>query len=209
MKSTLNMLYCFITHQANLERTRARVSDMMSALNCEDYLIACGGYSENKYQSDTKILQLNCNDKYEGLPEKVITLYNTVYKNSLFDKYTHFGKLDEDMKVSTLIPESILEGIEYSGRVHSGHGRRTWHYGKVAKESIFYQTSYKGHYPKRWCKGGYGYILSRKSLDIVADYNDSKNEIYEDVMIGKLLEKNNISGASININQYIVSPAHR
>ena len=67
-----NILYIFFTHQDNINKIYDRIKNMMNSLNNSNYIIVQGGDVSDNYDIDSKILSINCNDKYEGLPEKVL-----------------------------------------------------------------------------------------------------------------------------------------
>ena len=182
---------------------------MMKCLNNSNYIIVIGGFENNSYDNEKKILKLKCNDFYEGLPEKIIQTYKYIYKNPNFNIYSHFCKLDEDMIIKKILPLDILSN--YCGNVQSVEGNRKWHFGKCSKTSYFYDKPYNGIFVP-WCKGGYGYILSRKSLEYISQTTDNiiDNVIYEDVYIGIILNNNYISPNMItNLTDYIYSPEHK
>ena len=69
-------LYVFITHKNNLSKCYDRIKNMID----EDFVIVCGGFIKSRYNDDSKILELNCNDSYVGLPEKIIkTISDRIY----------------------------------------------------------------------------------------------------------------------------------
>jgi hypothetical protein len=178
----------------------------MNFLGNKDYLIIKGGYPETTINWKFHTLNLECNDFYEGLPEKVIKTYNFIRINTIFSIYSYVCKLDDDMIINTLIPLHILS--DYCGYVYKYQGNRNWHINKCSITSIFNTTPYKGDYVV-WCRGGYGYILSKKSLVILttSSYN-YKDDIYEDLCISKILHLNNVFPININIRKYIKSPEH-
>ena len=67
-----NILYIFFTHQDNINKIYDRIKNMMNSLNNSNYIIVQGGDVSDNYDNDSKILSINCNDKYEGLPKKVL-----------------------------------------------------------------------------------------------------------------------------------------
>ena len=70
--------------------------------------------------------------------------------------------------------------------------------GKCSKHSVWNKKIYKGNYVP-WCRGGYGYILSRKSALEVKDYKEKyDDEIYEDLLIAKILLKSDIQPTVLN-----------
>lgn len=94
---------------------------------------------------------------------------------------------------------------DYSGQRINGAGPfdRKWYFSKCPEKSPWYNSEYNGEYLP-WADGGCGYILSRKAMNIIVNKKKSnleicENDIYEDLMIGKLLNKNNIFPEKIEI----------
>ena len=115
--------------------------------------------------------------------------------------------MDQDTMVRKLLTENML--TDYCGFVNrSGKGNRKWHIGKCSKNSKFNTMKYTGNFP-HWCMGGFSYVLSKKAINLIKDDNTYFDEIYEDVYIGKLLEKNDIKPCHIRkLKQHIRSPDH-
>lgn len=193
------ILYVFITHQGNIENCYDRIKNMMVD---DDFIIVQGGFIKDSYNEDTKILELNCNDKYAGLPEKVMKTFHFLISDSRFSKYTHFVKLDDDMKVVKRFDR--IEG-DYLGNVHIGDGNREWHIGKTG--TFWDRISYMGEF-KPWCMGGFGYVVSKIALEKITPNHDYLNHIYEDVYIGILMNSVGISPIKINTKDYMISPDH-
>ena len=201
------ILYVFISCQSKLDQCKNKITSMMNNLNCNDYVIVIGGNTENTYDKNTHILKLNCNDFYEGLPEKVIKTFKYISENTNFNKYKYICKMDQDTQVRKLLTENML--TDYCGFVNrSGKGNRKWHIGKCSKNNKFNIMKYMGHFP-HWCMGGFSYVLSKKAINLIKDDEKYLDEIYEDVYIGKLLEKIDIKPSHIRkLKQYIRSPDH-
>jgi hypothetical protein len=168
----------------------------------EDFILVKGGSPKETYNSDTRVLNLNCNDKYIGLPEKIIKTFNFLVNDLRFDKYTHFVKLDDDMTV--LKKFKNIQG-DYLGNVHYGDGSRQWHMGRTG--TFWDQVPYLGEF-KPWCMGGFGYIVSREALEKIVPNYDYLNHIYEDVYIGLLMNKVGVEPKKINTKDYMISPDH-
>jgi hypothetical protein len=196
-----NPLYIFITHRNNLNNCYNRIQYMMDNLNL-DYLVVQGGFIKDNYDENTKILNLNCNDGYIGLPEKVMKTYHFLISNSRFNQYTHFIKCDDDIEVI-----QKFENIEddYMGKVQWVEGNRQWHIGRT--NTFWDQIPYLGEY-KPWCLGGNGYIVSRRALEKITPNHDYLKHIYEDLYIGILMNKIGVTPKNINIKDYMVSPNH-
>lgn len=191
-------LYIFITHQKNFNNCYQRIKEMMKT----DFIIVCGGYIKDSYDEHLKVLKLNCNDGYAGLPEKVLKSFHYVMSDEIFSKYTHFCKLDDDMIVVKRF--GLIEG-DYFGKVHHGDGNRNWHRGRC--NNFWDQMSYNGEFVP-WCMGGFGYVVSRNALLKCLPNFDYINHIYEDVYIGEILKKVDINPINTDIKNYLVSPDH-
>jgi hypothetical protein len=180
---------------------------MMNELKNDNYIIVTGGHDECKYSQDKHLLEINCNDYYEGLPEKVIKTYKFIYESKIFNNFTHFCKLDDDIVIRQIINTSIL--TEYCGNVHSTRtGNRKWHINRCSKDSLFNTTEYTGIFVP-WCLGGCGYIISRNSLKILSADTNYYNEIYEDLYVAKILRCKKIGPTNISdLSRYIYSRDH-
>ena len=200
------ILYLFISCQKLIHKNYERIKDMMKKKNYEKYIIITGGHSENSYNNNTKRLKLNCNDTYEGLPEKVIKTYKFIHENEEFNDISHICKLDEDMILKRLLKKKKLS--HYCGNVCRKKGNRRWHIGKCSPSSKFNKIPYRGIYVP-WCTGGHGYVLSKKSLGILKNKKNYNNEIYEDLYIAKVLRRNKIFPKQLkNIKFFFKSPEH-
>ena len=179
----------------------------MSNLNCQDYLIITGGYQINNHLPNKKLLQLNCNDFYEGLPEKIHNTYTFIYQNDYFNNYKYICKLDDDMVINNLLYPHLL--TPYGGIVNTMlYGNREWHIGKCSEDSKFNKHPYKGYYVP-WCLGGYGYVISTKNLEFISKDTTYLDEIYEDLYIAKILFKHKIYPVHISKwTNFIQSPEH-
>ena len=208
-----NILYIFFTHQNNINNVSKRINIMMSSLNNNNYIIVQGGNISNNYDKNSKILSINCNDKYEGLPEKIIKTYKYIIDSNLFSQYVHFIKLDDDMIIRKLLDNKIIDGIDYCGKLMFSYtGDRKWHIGKCSKNSYWNTNEYKGNYTP-WCLGGYGYCLSRYAINSISVINDeSYNNFasFEDLFIATLLKKKQIDPCNImNWQNFFISPDHK
>lgn len=192
-------LYVFITHKANLESSHARISKMMK----EDFVVVTGGSSKDHYDEERRIAYLNCNDKYVGLPEKVMKTFHFLISDERFSEYTHFAKLDDDMVVSERF--GTIDG-DYLGNVHYVDGNRQWHVGRCG--NFWDRIPYIGDF-KPWCMGGYGYIVSRNALNKITPNHDYLDHIYEDVYIGILMNRAGITPTRIDTTNNLISPDHR
>lgn len=168
----------------------------------DDFVIVNGGFIRDSYNEESKVLNLNCNDLYVGLPEKVMKAFHFLMSDSRFDKYTHFVKLDDDMRIVKKI--SYIDG-DYLGNVHYEDGNRKWHIGRTG--TFWDKIPYLGDF-KPWCMGGFGYIVSRSALEKALPDFDYLTHIYEDVYIGLLMNRIGITPKKINTREYFISPNH-
>ena len=208
-----NILYIFISHENNISNIYNRIQTMMASHNNSNYIIVKGGDISNNYDINSKILSINCNDNYEGLPEKVLKTYKYIVESDKFNKYSHFIKLDDDMIIKKLIDFKIINGLNYCGNVNfSYNGNRRWHIGRCSRNSYWNTNEYKGEYTP-WCLGGYGYCLSRNAMNLISLLNNkSYNNFasFEDLYIAMLLKEKNINPHNIeNWKSFLVSPDHK
>ena len=125
-----NILYIYFTHQDNINNINDRIKNMMNSHNNYNYILVQGGDITNNYDINTKILSINCNDKYEGLPEKVLKTYKYIVESNMFNQYSHFIKLDDDMIIKNNMDYNLIKNINYGGIVYYGNGNRRWHIGR-------------------------------------------------------------------------------
>lgn len=202
------ILYIFFTHKLNFNNVYTKIQTMMFNLNNKNYIIIKGIDLETYYDKDNQVLNINCNDKYEGLPEKVLKTFQYIVNNIEFNNYNYFFKLDDDMIINKLINENDIKNYNYCGKVNVNYdGNRKWHIGKCSTNSKFNTMEYKGNYIP-WCLGGYGYIISRNAINLIKNNTNYKEHIYEDLYISLLLNENNIKPIHINIQNYVISPDH-
>jgi hypothetical protein len=193
------VLYIFITHQKNINNCYNRIVNMMK----EDFIVVQGGFIKDEYDDDKKILKLNCNDLYVGLPEKVMKTFHYLISDDKFSKYTHFCKLDDDMIVTKRF-ENLTD--DYLGNVSYQEGSRNWHIGRCG--NFWDKVPYLGKFVP-WCMGGFGYIVSRKALQKVLPNFNYSDHIYEDLCLAIILNSSGVFPKMINTKEYLVSPDHK
>lgn len=169
-----------------------------------DFVIVCGGNIKDEYCTKKNILKLTCNDKYQGLPEKVIKAFGYLISNHHFDKYNQFIKLDDD---ANLIKRFDTIEHEYFGVVcKPSFADRTWHMNRNTG-TFWDKMPYQGEICD-WCMGGLGYGVSRKALNAILPNFEYGTHIYEDMFIALLLNKKGIFPYNINMSEYFSSPEH-
>lgn len=198
-----NTLYCFVSHQSAVIKDSERLKIMCNAANIKDYLLVCGNSYADKI--DNNILYLDCDDTYEGLPEKINRMFDYVSKN--YTHYDYFGKLDRLTYIKEPLPKQLMSG-DYCGswvKVKDGFdGDRKWHFGKCSKGSVWNKKLYPGKFIP-WCRG-WAYFLSPKAAQIVGQ-NPPRSDyhIYEDLYVSEtLLNYGSITPRNIkNFRNYI------
>lgn len=193
------VLYVFITHKGNINNCYQRISDMM----VNDFVVVQGGCLEDSYDEDKRIISLDCNDGYVGLPEKVMKTFHFLMRDDRFKDYTHFCKLDDDMDVIKRFDD--ISG-DYLGVVNRTEGNRKWHMGRCGV-SMWDKVPYVGLYVP-WCLGGFGYVISKTALGKITPNHNYLGHVYEDLYIATELNKVGIYPKSINTKEYLVSPDH-
>jgi hypothetical protein len=143
-----------------------------------------------------KFIILKANDFYEGLPEKILKLFHLAASNEAFSEYTHFVKMDDTLNVMHNISFKKLE-VSIKSDYEGSHINdclnplnRMYHYDKCSSPS--FNVPYTGDYIP-FCYGDF-YILSRKAAESITKckHYDIYDEIYEDVMIAKILRLDEI-----------------
>jgi len=179
-------LYCFICHRGTTGAQRERIRVMMERRN-QPYLFCEGGATDTIYDPRLRTVHLVCDDSYAGLPDKMLALFQYLNTAPEFAAHTHFVKLDEDMVVSRPFSPAEL-AADYAGRVYVGEGNRRWHIGRCPG-SPWNDKPYAGVFVP-WCLGGYGYIVSRAAVSVLAKADRVaavSGDVYEDLMIAKIL----------------------
>jgi len=196
------VLYLFITHKKNYEFVLNKISGMG--------VTSIAVVGSNKTYFDDKTLFVDALDNYDGLPEKVYKALSYVTTIKKFNKFTHFCKLDDDMKINKMFTQRILFNLHYGGNVQYSEGMRNWGADKFSKNSKFSNELYEGEFVP-WCRGGYGYIISREAINNIKRMNVEFNEEpYEDLLIAKLLNQKKIYPKNIiNLHEYVYSKNHQ
>lgn len=175
-------------------------------------IIVTGSNAHHFYQINNNILELNCDDNYEGLPEKIIFMIEVILTDKRFENVTHILKIDDhdnfftQKNVEILInafqdSTSPIYNQDYIGQrlqTKFTDRHRKAHFSKVSSNSSWKNKIYNGTYVN-FFHGGCSYVLSKKAMRFINktySYGNIKEirekEIFEDVMIAKILASNNI-----------------
>ena len=105
----------------------------------------------------------------------------------LVEQVSHLIKVDVDGQVEGDLQIAPPVTVDYTGCYTFG-GNNMWHHGKVTRGSYWDGREFKlnGTKPFAYAAGGYGYLLSRKALEVLAVLDPvatSYRHIYEDMMV--------------------------
>lgn len=188
----------------------------IASKNINNYLIISGKKITKNYILENKNLYLNCNDYYEGLPEKILCGIKAILNIEKFNNITHIMKIDIKNFINEM-NNKVIEKInniikhtpyDYMGQIINSWvlANRGYALNRCSPNSTWNNKKYSGKFPKKWIDGE-SYILSRKALMIIVEYFSKYNKLYisqnfiaEDVMIALILLDHNIYPKKINYN---------
>lgn len=170
------------------------------------YVYVVGG---DRTHLDGDVLQLDCPDDYESLPEKVLAAVEWVHRNT---RHAFMFKIDDDCFLNAdefFFGHSWRSADYYGRRIHRSIGDmdRMWHMAKSSTRRAQLELD-KSPEPSIYADGGSGYMLSRRAMSaILQELRTSrgallKNSCYmEDKLIGDLLA---LSGITLMSTDYHV-----
>lgn len=194
-----NLYYCFVSHNSVVSQDYDRIKNMMYELGCNDYFIFYGG---EKYIENDRIVHLECDDSYCGLPDKLNKMYKYL---TLHHNIKYILKIDRTVQIHKLINTKSLHDINYCGKI-CRFSISTYHFNRCEKTSKWYNKEFNGE-PILYCSGG-GYILSKQSINIIANDNNYNNHIYEDYYVGSTLKSHDILPTNFPIKEYFYDSNH-
>jgi hypothetical protein len=171
-----------------------------------NYVILCGDNKGSNYSIEKNIIYIDCNDLYDGLPEKVLGGLLVINNDSKFKNISHIIKIDSNNYLSRKNIKKVLSKVQklseydyFGQKVHEIKKKLklegAYHFKNVIPSSKWYKQEYKGDYCD-YLDGGYSYCLSRKSINLITSQFNFSNfksisdkHIYEDLMIALLLRK--------------------
>ena len=175
---------------------------MTEIFHFEDYyIVSADPELPTEYHIFNKFLIVKANDFYEGLPGKILQLFKVAARDLRFADYTHFLKMDDTVNIwHNFSFKKLTDSINssYEGVTISPGLDRKYHYNKC--KDIKYNIPYKGTYVP-YCAGS-AYIISKAATKGFLNISTKtiKDELYEDLMVGKVLYLNYIYPS---INHYI------
>jgi len=156
------------------------------------------GDEGKKTHLEDDVLFIDAPDTYEGIPQKIWTLYSVLLDRLEFD---YFFRLDDDCAPYIANIYTLLFSIycEPDGRpdyiggnfLEAGELDREWHIGKVSDPSA--NVPYTGVFDHPYLGGSGGVLLSRRAIEHIVEHCRDRffdpKEIYEDKLHGDVLTK--------------------
>jgi hypothetical protein len=194
------LAYCFVSHNSVVIQDYVRIKNMMKSLEYDNYFIFYGG---ELHTINDHIIHLDCDDSYAGLPDKM----NRIYKYLSKQKNIKFVlKIDRTANINRIIELDQLKNIDYGGGRIWKFGCQTYHFNKCEKTSKWYNKPFIGDNIE-FCSG-VGYILSKKSVEIIASDENYDNHIYEDYYVAHTLLSHGILPQHIPMKEYVYDSDH-
>ncbi|MGD1808138.1 tetratricopeptide repeat protein [Dapis sp. BLCC M126] len=198
-----------ISCKKNLDKIKILREKLYQKINLPYFFVIGEPELSSDWQNEGDILYVKSPDNYESLPLKVFQVFQ--YFHCCFD-FQGVLKLDDDTWIKDM--PRFLELIDwlstesaqdYMGNTIGYSIGRSWHFNKCESKSVD-KTPYDLPFLARWCDGGSGYFLSRKSLKILSEYTMKypgcfRGELYEDVLVAKILYLNGIKPYDFNLVQ--------
>jgi glycosyltransferase involved in cell wall biosynthesis len=185
-----NTLYIILACDKYIERYNTLINNLNNLSSEINYIIVKAGNDDISYNSIEKILYVDSIENYESLPQKISRAYEWLYYNT---SYKYYYKVDDDFDFSKQIIMDISEYDYFANYIVDQYNPK-WHFGKCDSNILNSQknvspfiTIYGG--------GGYGYIISRLSLELLT-YNIkffNTSCIYEDKIVGDILYREGIT----------------
>ncbi|MEM1172050.1 MAG: tetratricopeptide repeat protein [Cyanobacteria bacterium P01_H01_bin.35] len=198
-----------ISCKKNLDKIKILREKLYQKIKLPYFFVIGEPELSSDWQNEGDILYVKSPDNYESLPLKVFQAFQ--FFHCCFD-FQGVLKLDDDTWIKDM--PRFLELIDwlstesthdYMGNTIGYSIGRSWHFNKCESKSID-KTPYDLPFVARWCDGGSGYFLSRKSLEILFEYTMKypgcfRGELYEDVLVAKILYLNGIKPYDFNLLQ--------
>ena len=204
-----NIAILIISCKKNLDKIKILREKLYQKINLPYCFVVGEPELSSDWANDGNILYVKSPDNYESLPLKVFQALECLH--CCFD-FQGVLKLDDDTWIKD-IPRflELIDWLEtesthdYLGNIRGYSLGRSWHFSKCESKSVD-QTPYDLPFLARWCDGGSGYFLSRKSLTVLFEYTMKypgcfRGELYEDVLVAKILYLNGIKPNDFNLVQ--------
>jgi hypothetical protein len=156
------------------------------------------------YDSENNMAVLKCKDEFEFLSYKTYYLTKMLLTSSRLKKYDYVIKMDDDtefnINCSNLSTSNIFtNNTHYCGPklLVSEPMEHDYHFGKCTVNMDLNITPFKLNEKLSWGIGHF-YILSKFAIKLINDHitkniNILDEFLYEDMLVGKILNDNNIN----------------
>ena len=190
-KKYTNLIIGIVSCKKNLDRQNIIRNTWVKKLGKIKYYFIIGHDKETKIIGD--VIYVNSGDYYENLPSKISSFIRYIYEKT---DYKYLFKVDDDCYIN-INRLSSFDFTHYNylglkiGATKDNYNNK-WHFNKCKSELLNSLVNTKP-FLCDWCGGGFGYFLSRKSMEAIS-LNTSylEDELYEDKGIGEILFINNI-----------------
>ncbi|MGB3512824.1 MAG: tetratricopeptide repeat protein, partial [Microcoleaceae cyanobacterium] len=198
-----------ISCKKNIDKIKILREKLYQKINLPYCFVIGEAELTSEWKNEGDILYVKSPDNYESLPVKVFQALKCL--DCCFD-FQGVLKLDDDTWIKDmprfleLIDWLETESIhDYLGNTRGYSIGRSWHFNKCESKSVD-KTPYDLPFVARWCDGGSGYFLSRKSLAVLFEYTMKypgcfRGELYEDVLVAKILYLHGIKPYNFNLLQ--------
>lgn len=199
-----NILVLILTCKKNKDKVdmiRRTWLNSLKRFNITHLFLEADCKIDGDYKLVDDTLYVKCLNNYETLPTKMHMGYIAI--NALYPNIDGVFKIDDDcyMDVIRLLFEIRKnKSNDYWGKCFGPNIDPTYHFGKCKDKSLNTTPYFLRDIGCEYCGGGYGYYLSRLSIKIIANSHIcTEKEFYEDIYIGKLLNRFLIAPKNINI----------
>ena len=180
-----------------------RIDWMCERLGIANYFIVSGGNSETVYDDTNHRIYLECDDSYEFLPSKILTMLEETHSRyptavlwkidddvALLADSKQFQVLEGQINHLSRIPKTSFlaaKAVKNPGGLSSPGD---WCVGRCEPGSSWNTTPYLGEYPSAWANGGLSYIIGPPALEVLASTTENPVlHVLEDVMISLIIEQ--------------------
>ena len=185
MRNNGNLLIGVLTCQAYQDRADAVRQTWGRQAEAVVYAVGRPG-QPSELVDDT--LYLDCPDGYRDLPRKTLAFFRFVRDQLDFD---HVFKCDDDTFLNVPALAALPKLHDYMGVVIG--------YNPAAAK-VWRGVTFDGPWRGPWTSGGYGYLVSRKAVEALADCRDqelTEGEVFEDKMVSDILRASGITPVSL------------
>jgi hypothetical protein len=205
--SHFDYLFVIYTCKKNLEKANdmySRYAPLMATkvFNIKTIIVYGDDSMKKKYEyKEDKYLIINVDDGYNFLYLKTLKLFKIVL--NLFPTVKGCIKCDDDIILHLECIYLFIENLKKFNIYYSGFSLITYQNNDNTQHLINknMQVDKKIVTPDAIYCGGPCYYLSKKSIEIVGKVNskDYENIFYEDLIVGYILNKNNIYPVNSNL----------